>query len=77
MIVRLHLVPFYHRFRPETIPPREGGELEPVEVSAERKRVHATRALHAPLRVNTIGNINRGQREYSFSTCDINVTENV
>ncbi|KAJ8721111.1 hypothetical protein PYW08_006576 [Mythimna loreyi] len=48
------------RFRPEIIPPVVGGEMEPVEVSAERKRVHASRALHAPLRVNTIGNINRG-----------------
>ncbi|XP_075981913.1 lipid droplet defective isoform X2 [Anticarsia gemmatalis] len=51
-----------NRFRSEHIPPPSPGELEPLEVSEERKRVHAARlhAGHAPLRVNTIGNINRG-----------------
>ncbi|CAH0591712.1 unnamed protein product [Chrysodeixis includens] len=47
------------RFRPRSPLP---SEPEPAEVSAERARVRAARTQldPAPLRVNTIGNINRG-----------------
>ncbi|CAH1634658.1 unnamed protein product [Spodoptera littoralis] len=50
------------RLRSERVPAAAGGELEAREVSDERRRVLAARrhAHSAPLRVNTIGNINRG-----------------
>ncbi|CAB3232753.1 unnamed protein product [Arctia plantaginis] len=50
------------RFRSVSIPPPVPGELEPIEVTEERKRVHSTRLQAEPTihGVSTIGNINRG-----------------
>ncbi|KAJ0172474.1 hypothetical protein K1T71_011613 [Dendrolimus kikuchii] len=51
------------------------GELEPMEVTAERARVRASRHdNHEPLRVNTLGNINRG---FVLSECKKNSIQRV
>ncbi|KAL0830195.1 hypothetical protein ABMA28_003651 [Loxostege sticticalis] len=50
------------KFRSESIPEETSGELEDLDVTAERKRVHASiaQAAERPLRLHTIGNINAG-----------------
>ncbi|XP_030023361.2 uncharacterized protein LOC115442462 [Manduca sexta] len=54
----------FHRDSEPELP----SELEPVEVAEERKRVRASRAHPLmPIRINTIGNINRG---FVQSACD-------
>lgn len=60
------MVLFIDRFRSVSIPPLASGELEPVEVTEERKRVHSSRlqAEHTIHGVSTIGNINRGMETY-------------
>nr|XP_037871414.1 uncharacterized protein LOC101740576 isoform X2 [Bombyx mori] len=60
---------FLGRLRREKMPQTNYEELEPVEVAEERKKVRAA-LLHSAqghIRVNTIGNINRG---YVHTECD-------